>query len=57
MRPQPDPPTAPIEHLVAEPGATMPRGDLPVDADESDLPPAEGRPSIEILDEMREDRV
>jgi hypothetical protein len=48
---------SPIARLVAERGATMPRGDLLEKVAESDLPPAGGPPSIEILNEMREDRV
>jgi prevent-host-death family protein len=51
------PSDSPIARLVAERGATMPRGDLLERAAESNLPPAAGPPSLEILDEMREDRV
>jgi prevent-host-death family protein len=51
------PADSPIARLVAEHGATMPRGNLLEHARESDLPPAEGPPSIEILNELREDRV
>jgi prevent-host-death family protein len=48
---------SPIARLVAERGATMPRGDLLAHAAESDLPPAGGPPSLEILEEMREERL
>lgn len=48
---------SPIARLVAERGATMPRGDLLAHAAESDLPPAGGPPSIDVVEEMREDRV
>lgn len=48
---------SPIARLVAERGATMPRGDLLGHAAESDLPPAGGPPSLEILEEMREERL
>ena len=51
------PADSPIARLVAERGATMPRGDLLGRAAESNLPPAEGPPSIEVLDDLREDRV
>jgi prevent-host-death family protein len=48
---------SPIARLVAERGATMPRGDLLTHARESDLPPAGGPPSLEILNELREERL
>lgn len=51
------PADSPLARLVAERGATMPRGDLLSRVSESDLPPAQGPPSLEILAEMREDRV
>ncbi len=51
------PPDSPIARLVAERGATMPRGDLLAHAAESELPPAGGPPSLELLDEMREERL
>lgn len=51
------PADSPIARLVAERGATMPRGDLLERARESTLPPAQGPPSIEILNEMREERL
>lgn len=51
------PADSPIARLVAERGATMPRGDLLAHARESDHPPAVGPPSIEVLDELREERL
>jgi len=51
------PPDSPIARLVAERGATMPRGDLLSDVRRSSLPPAVGPPSLEILDELREERL
>lgn len=48
---------SPIARLVAERGATMPRADLIELARGSTTPPASGPPSLEILDEMREDRL
>ena len=51
------PADSPIARLVAERGATMPRGNLLSHAAESNLPPAGGPPSLEVLDEMREERV
>jgi prevent-host-death family protein len=51
------PEDSPIARLVAERGATMPRGDLLGRVADSSLPPAGGPPSLEVLDEMREDRV
>lgn len=51
------PADSPIARLVAERGATMPRGDLLANVRNSTLPPASGPPSAEILDELREDRV
>ncbi|HEU4463260.1 MAG TPA: type II toxin-antitoxin system prevent-host-death family antitoxin [Solirubrobacterales bacterium] len=51
------PADSPIARLVAERGATMPRGDLLAHAAESDLPPAGGPPSLEVLEEMREERL
>ena len=49
------PADSPIARLVAERGATMPRGNL-LDR-RSKRPPAGGPPSIEILDELREERL
>lgn len=43
--------------LIRERGATIPQGDLLEILRELDLPPAEGRPSQEILDELREERL
>lgn len=51
------PADSPIARLVAERGATMPRGDLLASAAASCREPAEGPPSIEVLEELREDRV
>lgn len=51
------PADSPIARLVAERGATMPRGDLVSRARNSTMPPAPGPPSIEVLDELREERV
>ncbi len=46
-----------IARLVAERGATMPTADLVALAKASELPPAMGPPSSQILDEMREERL
>ena len=51
------PADSPIARLVAERGATMPRGDLLSRVASSKLPPAAGPPSLEVLDELREDRL
>jgi prevent-host-death family protein len=51
------PADSPIARLVAEKGATMPQGDLLTRARSSNLPPAAGPPSIEVLDELREERL
>lgn len=51
------PTDSPIARLVAERGATMPTADLIALARASDLPPAEGPPSIQVLDELREERL
>lgn len=51
------PADSPLARLVAERGATMPRGDLLVLVDGSRLPPAEGPPVEQILDELREERL
>lgn len=48
---------SPIARLVAERGATMPRGNLLERVDNSTLPPAGGPPVEQILDEMREERL
>jgi prevent-host-death family protein len=51
------PADSPIARLVVERGATMPRIDLVALAKASELPPAVGPPSSQILDEMREERL
>lgn len=51
------PADSPIARLVAERGATMPRGDLLERMRESDLPPAGPPYSEEILAEQREERL
>jgi prevent-host-death family protein len=51
------PTDSPIARLVAERGATMPSGDLLSQARSSIRPPAPGPPSLEVLDELREERL
>lgn len=51
------PADSPIARLVAERGATMPRGDLLSRVRASSRPPAEGRPTLEVLNELREERL
>lgn len=51
------PEDSPIARLVAERGATMPRRDLLELAAGSTRGPAVGPPSIEVLEEMREERL
>jgi prevent-host-death family protein len=51
------PEDSPIARLVAERGATMPRRNLLEAAASSPGEPLEGPPSIEILEEMREERL
>jgi hypothetical protein len=51
------PADSPIARLVAERGATMPRGDLLSSVRSANLPPAVGPPSLEVLDELREERL
>lgn len=51
------PPDSPIARLVAERGATMPRGDLLEMAHSSTRPPAGPPSSSEVLDELREERL
>jgi len=51
------PTDSPIARLVAERGATMPRGDLLALSAASTLPPAEGPPIEQVLDELREERL
>jgi prevent-host-death family protein len=48
---------SPIARLAAERGATIPRGDLLSRVRSSSLPPAVGPPSLEVLDELREERL
>jgi prevent-host-death family protein len=48
---------SPIARLVAERGATMPRRDLLELSAQARHKPARGRPSIEVLEEMREERI
>ncbi|HXR60806.1 MAG TPA: type II toxin-antitoxin system prevent-host-death family antitoxin [Solirubrobacterales bacterium] len=51
------PADSPIARLVAERGATMPRGDLLASVAASRRKPAEGPASIEVLNELREERL
>lgn len=51
------PPDSPLARLVANRGATMPRADLVSLARGSDSAPAAGPPSLEVLDELREERL
>lgn len=51
------PADSPLARLVAERGATMPRADLLALAQSSTLPPAQGPPSSQVLDELREERL
>ena len=51
------PADSPLARLVAERGATMPRSDLLALVRRSNTPPAEGAPSAEVLDELREERL
>jgi prevent-host-death family protein len=51
------PADSPVARLVAERGATMPRGDLLARVRESDTAPAVGPPSLQVLDELREERL
>ncbi len=51
------PADSPIARLVAERGATMPRGGLLSWAHSSQTPPAVGPPSLQVLDELREERL
>lgn len=48
---------SPIARLVAERGATMPRGNLLERVEASQLPPAVGPPVEQVLDELREERL
>jgi prevent-host-death family protein len=51
------PADSPIARLAAERGATIPRGDLLSRARSSSVPPAGGRPSLDVLNELREERL
>jgi len=51
------PADSPIARLVAERGATMPRSDLLSQVCSPRTPPAVGPPSLEVLDELREERL
>lgn len=51
------PADSPLARLVAERGATMPRGDLLSQVRNSRRRPAGGPPSLEVLDELREERL
>jgi len=51
------PPDSPLARLVAERGATMPRGNLLALSASSTLPPAKGPPVEQVLDELREERL
>jgi prevent-host-death family protein len=51
------PSDSPLARLVANRGATMPRADLLSLARNSDIAPAAGPPSLQILDELREERL
>ncbi|HET7573836.1 MAG TPA: type II toxin-antitoxin system prevent-host-death family antitoxin [Solirubrobacterales bacterium] len=51
------PADSPIARLVAERGATMPRGNLLERVERSSLPPAAGPPVEQVLDELREERL
>ena len=51
------PADSPIARLAAERGATMPRANLIAHARSSKLTPAVGPPSLEVLEQMREERL
>lgn len=51
------PADSPIARLVAERGATMPRGDLLARGRDLNRPPAQGPPSLKVLEELREERL
>ena len=51
------PPDSPLARLAAQRGATMPCGDLLALARDSDTASAVGPPSLEVLDELREERL
>ncbi len=51
------PADSPLARLVAERGATMPRADLLALVQGSTTLPAQGPPSSQVLDELREERL
>ncbi len=51
------PPDSPLARLVADRGATMPRASLLSLARSSVVTPAQGPPSLEMLEELREERL
>lgn len=51
------PKDSPIGRLVAERGATMPKVDLLSLVADSGVAPADGPPSGEVLDELRQERL
>lgn len=51
------PPDSPLARLVAHRGATMPRIDLLSLAHGSETASAVGPPSLQVLDELREERL
>jgi prevent-host-death family protein len=51
------PPDSPLARLVADKGATMPRADLLSLARHAHAAPAVGPPSLQVLDELREERL
>jgi prevent-host-death family protein len=51
------PPDSPLARLVANRGATMPRADLLSLARSPHVAPAVGPPSLQVLDELREERL
>ena len=51
------PADSPIARLVAERGATLPRANLLSLARSMSAPPAVGPPSLEVLDELRGERL
>jgi prevent-host-death family protein len=51
------PADSPIARLAAERGATMPRGDLVSTVRTAVQQPAKGPSSLEVLDELREERL
>lgn len=51
------PADSPIARLAADRGATIPSADLVSRVRSSRTPPAQGPPSLEVLDELREERL